>query len=41
MQELAKLVKLAREMRTSDIHVSQGMPLMCRIDGRLQLAPVE
>ena len=32
---------LARQMKASDIHISQGLPLMFRIDGKLVEAPVQ
>ena len=39
--QIHELTALARQMKASDIHISQGLPLMFRIDGVLQEAPVQ
>ena len=31
--QIHELTALARQMNASDIHISQGLPLMFRIDG--------
>ena len=33
--QIHELTALARQMKASDIHISQGLPLMFRIDGKL------
>ncbi len=35
------LTALARNSKASDIHISEGLPLMFRIDGHLAEAPVQ
>lgn len=37
--QIHELTALARQMKASDIHISQGLPLMFRIDGVLREAP--
>ena len=32
--QIHELTALARQMKASDIHISEGLPLMFRIDGR-------
>lgn len=39
--QIHELTALARQMKASDIHISQGLPLMFRIDGKLVEAPVQ
>ena len=39
--QIHELTALARQMKASDIHISEGLPLMLRIDGRLVNAPVQ
>ena len=39
--QIHELTALARQMKASDIHISEGLPLMFRIDGRLVNAPVQ
>lgn len=39
--QIHELTALARQMKASDIHISQGLPLMFRIDGVLVEAPVQ
>lgn len=39
--QIHELTALARQMKASDIHISEGLPLMFRIDGRLVTAPVQ
>ena len=39
--QIHELTALARQMKASDIHISQGLPLMFRIDGVLREAPVQ
>ncbi len=39
--QIHELTALARQMKASDIHISQGLPLMFRIDGELVEAPVQ
>ena len=41
MMQIHELTALARQMKASDIHISEGLPLMFRIDGRLVNAPVQ
>ena len=36
-----ELTALARQMKASDIHLSEGLPLMFRVDGRLMQPPVQ
>lgn len=36
-----EMIMTARQMRCSDIHITVGMPLMFRINGRLQMAPMQ
>ena len=36
-----ELTALARQMKASDIHLSEGLPLMLRVDGQLVNAPVQ
>ena len=36
-----ELTALARQMKASDIHISEGLPLAFRIDGKLTPAPVQ
>lgn len=35
MVEMTQLMAMAREMRASDIHISEGLPLCARVDGKL------
>ena len=37
MMQIHELTALARQMKASDIHISEGLPLMFRIDGRLEI----
>lgn len=39
--QIHELTALARQMNASDIHISQGLPMMFRIDGVLVEAPVQ
>ena len=39
--QIHELTALARQMKASDIHISEGLPLMFRIDGRLVNASVQ
>ena len=39
--QIHELTALACQMKASDIHISQGLPLMFRIDGVLREAPVQ
>ena len=39
--QIHELTALARQMKASDIHISQGLPLMFRIDGKWWEAPVQ
>ena len=41
MQELDRIILIARELNVSDIHMSSGMPLLFRIHGNLTQAPVQ
>ena len=41
MSKIDKIILMARELKASDIHMSAGMPLLFRIHGRLELAPVQ
>lgn len=41
MMQIHELTALARQMKASDIHISEGLSLMFRIDGRLVNAPVQ
>ncbi len=36
MDDLFDMIRLAREKGASDIHISAGLPAMCRVDGALQ-----
>ena len=38
--QIHELTALARQMKASDIHLSEGLPLMFRVDGRLMQPPV-
>lgn len=37
--QIHELTALARQMKASDIHLSEGLPLMFRVDGRLMQPP--
>ena len=39
--QIHELTALARQMKASDIHLSEGLPLMLRVDGQLVNAPVQ
>lgn len=39
--EIDSIIAQARELGCSDIHLSAGLPLMFRIDGRLSQAPIQ
>ena len=39
--QIHELTALARNCKASDIHISEGLPLMFRIDGHLAEAPVQ
>ena len=39
--QIHELTALARNNKASDIHISEGLPLMFRIDGHLAEAPVQ
>ena len=39
--QVHELTALARQRNASDIHISQGLPLMFRIDGVRVEAPVQ
>lgn len=39
--QIHELTALARNSKASDIHISEGLPLMFRIDGHLAEAPVQ
>ena len=39
--QIHELTALARQMKASDIHLSEGLPLMFRVDGRLMQPPVQ
>lgn len=41
MQDLDRIILMAREMKASDIHMSAGLPLQLRINGMLVNAPVQ
>lgn len=41
MIEIAELTAMARQRNASDIHLSEGMALVFRVDGRLVPAPVQ
>lgn len=41
MREIDRIIMMARELKGSDIHISAGMPLMIRIHGKLQQAPLQ
>ena len=41
MEQMNAVVAQARDMGASDIHISEGLPLMFRINGMLVEAPVE
>lgn len=38
---IEQVIMDARTMRCSDIHISVGMPLMFRVNGKLQMAPMQ
>lgn len=40
MADMMQIIETGRQMRASDIHISEGLPLMVRIDGSLVEAPV-
>lgn len=39
--EMDQMIQMARQMETSDIHISEGRPLVFRIHGALEEAPVQ
>lgn len=39
--QINDLTALARELRASDIHISEGLPLQLRVDGKLENAPLQ
>ena len=41
MQKINQIILMARQNQASDIHMSAGMPLLFRIHGRLNQAPVQ
>lgn len=41
MQELDRIILMARELKASDIHMSAGLPLLIRVHGRLVNAPLQ
>ena len=38
---LAHVISVARQMGSSDVHISVGLPVVYRINGQLQPAPFE
>ena len=41
MADILQVIETGRQMRASDIHISEGLPMMVRIDGSLVEAPFE
>ena len=41
MQDLDRIILMARELRASDIHMSAGLPLLIRVNGMLVNAPLQ
>lgn len=41
MVDIFQLTDMARSMKASDIHLSEGLPLAVRVDGRLVPAPIQ
>ncbi len=39
MADMMQIIETGRQMRASDIHISEGLPMMVRIDGSLVEAP--
>lgn len=39
--EIDKIILIARELKASDIHMSAGLPLLFRVHGRLEQAPIQ
>ena len=39
--EIERIIMMARELEASDIHISEGTPLILRIHGMLKEAPVQ
>lgn len=40
MADMMQIIETGRQMRASDIHISEGLPVMVRIDGSLVEAPL-
>ena len=38
---MTQLIEMGRQMKASDIHISAGLPLMIRVDGKLVEAPMQ
>lgn len=41
MNSIDKIILIARELNCSDIHMSAGLPLLFRVHGRLEQAPIQ
>ena len=41
MTDMEKIIEAAREMRASDIHMTEGNEILFRVDGRLVKAPLQ
>lgn len=41
MADIEKIIEIAREMRASDLHITEGNALLFRVDGQLVKAPVQ
>ena len=41
MADMMQIIETARQMKSSDIHISEGLPIMLRIDGTLTQAPMQ
>lgn len=41
MADMMQIIETGRQMRASDIHISEGLPMMARVDGSLVQAPYE
>ena len=39
--KIEKIIEEGRQMRASDVHISEGLPMMFRVDGSLLEAPVQ
>jgi len=39
--EMNRIIEMGRQLKCSDIHISEGLPMMIRIDGSLEEAPLQ